>query len=94
MLVAGTLQAQVAESPIPSIVHKDGRYALFVDGAPYLILGTEAQNLRSGEHLAVARGRVGGHGIPERQHHRNSGLLGPVRAPARGSTTMPRSTGC
>ena len=44
-LVAGQLYAQVQvkeqERPIPRIVQKDGRYALFVDDAPYLILGTE-----------------------------------------------------
>ena len=44
-LVVGPLCAQVQvkeqERPIPRIVQKDGRYALFVDGAPYLILGTE-----------------------------------------------------
>jgi hypothetical protein len=43
-LAASTLQAQVAESPIPSIVHKDGRYALFVDGAPYLVLAAQTRN--------------------------------------------------
>ena len=44
-LVAGPLYAQVQvkeqERPIPRIAQKDGRYALFVDDAPYLILGTE-----------------------------------------------------
>jgi hypothetical protein len=44
-LFAGPLYAQVQvkeqERPIPRIVQKDGRYALFVDDAPYLILGTE-----------------------------------------------------
>jgi hypothetical protein len=44
-LFAGPLYAQVQvkeqERPIPRIVQKDGRYALFVDHAPYLILGTE-----------------------------------------------------
>jgi hypothetical protein len=30
--------------PIPSIVRKDGRAALMVDGAPYLILGVQANN--------------------------------------------------
>jgi hypothetical protein len=40
-LVVGTLQAQVEERPLPRLVQKDGRYALFVDDAPYLILGTE-----------------------------------------------------
>src|SRR5256885_168828 len=31
-------------SDLPHIVQKDGRYALFVDGAPYLILGAQAHN--------------------------------------------------
>jgi hypothetical protein len=30
--------------PIPRLVQKDGRYALFVDGAPYLILGAQINN--------------------------------------------------
>jgi beta-galactosidase GanA len=30
--------------PIPHLVQKDGRYALFVDGAPFLILGAQANN--------------------------------------------------
>ena len=28
-----------AEAPVPKIVSKDGRHALMVDGAPFLILG-------------------------------------------------------
>src|ERR1700689_1980941 len=39
-----TLQAQEKERPIPQIVKKDGRYALMVDGAPYLMLGAQAHN--------------------------------------------------
>ncbi|MGA2193878.1 MAG: DUF5597 domain-containing protein [Bryobacteraceae bacterium] len=38
------LTAQVKEQPIPSVVKKDGRYALFVDGAPYLMLGAQVHN--------------------------------------------------
>jgi beta-galactosidase GanA len=37
-------QGQVPEHPIPSLVQQDGRYALLVDGAPYLILGAQANN--------------------------------------------------
>ena len=40
-LVASALLAQVEDHPIPRIVQKDGRFALFVDNAPYLILGIE-----------------------------------------------------
>ena len=36
--------AQVKERPIPRLVKKDGRYALFVDDAPYLILGAQVNN--------------------------------------------------
>src|SRR5450759_3070972 len=49
--VAATLHAQVAtppaqvkERPIPRLVKKDGRYALMVDGAPYLMLGAQTHN--------------------------------------------------
>jgi hypothetical protein len=41
------LAAQVKEHPIPHIVEKDGRYALFVDDAPYLILGAQVHNSSS-----------------------------------------------
>jgi beta-galactosidase GanA len=36
--------AQVKERPLPRLAHKDGRYALMVDGAPFLILGAQANN--------------------------------------------------
>src|ERR1039457_5286364 len=49
--VAATLPAQVAappaqvkERPLPRLVKKDGRYALMVDGAPYLMLGAQTHN--------------------------------------------------
>ena len=48
-LFAGRMLAQVEvkgqERPIPHIVQKDGRYALFVDDAPFLILSIEDQEL-------------------------------------------------
>jgi hypothetical protein len=37
-------QARGDDGSIPRIVEKDGRYALFVDGAPYLILGAQVGN--------------------------------------------------
>jgi beta-galactosidase GanA len=36
--------AQVTAVPVPRIVAKDGRYALMVDGAPYLMLGAQVNN--------------------------------------------------
>ena len=39
-----TLPAQVQGDPIPRVVKKDGRFALFVDGAPYLMLGAQVHN--------------------------------------------------
>jgi beta-galactosidase GanA len=42
--VAITLHAQVKEQPIPRVIEKDGRYALMVDGAPFLMLGAQAHN--------------------------------------------------
>ncbi len=44
-LVVVTLHAQVKECPLPRLVQKDGRFALFVDDAPFLILGVEDQDL-------------------------------------------------
>jgi Domain of unknown function (DUF5597)/Beta-galactosidase len=37
-------RALAEEHPIPSIVEKDGRYALLVDGAPFLVMGAQANN--------------------------------------------------
>ncbi len=42
--MALTLRAQVKERPIPRVVKKDGRFALFVDDAPYLMLGAQVHN--------------------------------------------------
>jgi beta-galactosidase GanA len=36
--------AQMKERPIPRFVKKDGRYALFVDDAPYFVLGAQTNN--------------------------------------------------
>jgi hypothetical protein len=38
------LDAQVKEAPLPRLVKKDGRYALFVDDAPFLMLGAQINN--------------------------------------------------
>ncbi len=46
-LVAAPLQAQTEPHPIPHIVKKDGRFALFVDDAPYLMLGAQVHNSSS-----------------------------------------------
>jgi hypothetical protein len=43
-LFAGQLYAKTAESPIPRLVKQDGRYALLVDGAPFLMLGAQSNN--------------------------------------------------
>ena len=44
LAAAGLLYAQTAERPLPRVVQKDGRYALMVDGAPYLMLGAQSHN--------------------------------------------------
>jgi len=36
--------AQSSYSSLPRLVHQNGRYALFVDGAPYLMLGAQINN--------------------------------------------------
>ena len=41
---AASLRAQVEERPLPRLVKKDGRFALFVDDAPYLMLGAQVHN--------------------------------------------------
>ena len=75
-LVIGTLHAQVAERPIPRLVQKDGRFALFVDDAPFLILGVEDQDLGLESTWPSHPKRLGCHGIPACQHDRNTDLLG------------------
>src|SRR5208337_2478732 len=42
--VVATLHAQVKEHPIPRVMKKDGRYALLVEDAPYLMLGAQVHN--------------------------------------------------
>jgi hypothetical protein len=39
-----TLHAQVKERSLPRLMKKDGRYALLVDDAPYLMLGAQVHN--------------------------------------------------
>jgi beta-galactosidase GanA len=43
-LCAGKLQAQADNNPLPHLVTQDGRHALIVDGAPFLILGAQCHN--------------------------------------------------
>ncbi|ESQ83135.1 hypothetical protein AEAC466_14830 [Asticcacaulis sp. AC466] len=38
------VKASTATSPIPHLVQTDGKYALIVDGAPFLVLGGQANN--------------------------------------------------
>ncbi len=41
---ASAAYAQAVANPMPKLVEKDGRWALMVDGAPYLILGDQVNN--------------------------------------------------
>ncbi len=43
-IATAALYAQVKEAPLPRLVKKDGRFALFVDDAPFLILGAQINN--------------------------------------------------
>src|SRR5581483_4705189 len=43
-VLAGVAPSAAAEPTLPHFVHKEGRHALFVDGAPYLILGAQVHN--------------------------------------------------
>ncbi len=43
-LGAGNLRAQADKNPLPHLVTQDGRHALIVDGAPFLILGAQCHN--------------------------------------------------
>ncbi|WP_188772505.1 DUF5597 domain-containing protein [Novosphingobium endophyticum] len=41
---SGPLHASDAQTPLPRLESRDGRHALIVDGAPYLMLGAQANN--------------------------------------------------
>src|SRR3954469_13843434 len=43
-LLGASATAQATDHSLPRIVHPDGRYALLVDGAPYLVLGAQVNN--------------------------------------------------
>jgi len=43
-LLAFPAIAWSADAPLPRLVQKDGRYALLVDGAPFLVLGAQVNN--------------------------------------------------
>jgi beta-galactosidase GanA len=43
-LLAARAPAQAAAPALPRLVQKDGRYALLVDGAPFLMLGAQVNN--------------------------------------------------
>jgi beta-galactosidase GanA len=45
LLLLGACAARAASTaPLPEIVHKDGRHALMVDGAPFFMLGAQVNN--------------------------------------------------
>jgi beta-galactosidase GanA len=44
VVLTGCLTAQADDSMLPHLVQKDGRHALIVDGAPFLILGAQSNN--------------------------------------------------
>lgn len=44
LLTAGSGAIQVSAAELPRLIEKDGRHALLVDGAPYLVLGIQANN--------------------------------------------------
>jgi hypothetical protein len=46
-LLVAALHAQTEERPLPRLAHKDGRYALMVDDAPYLVLAAQTRNSSS-----------------------------------------------
>ena len=43
-LCVNAARAQADNNPLPHLVTKDGRHALIVDGAPFLILGAQCHN--------------------------------------------------
>ncbi len=47
LALAGAAPAAAQSTELPRIVSRDGRHALFVDGAPYLMLGAQVNNSSS-----------------------------------------------
>ena len=43
-LCAANARAQADNNPLPHLVSRDGRHALIVDGAPFLLLGAQCHN--------------------------------------------------
>lgn len=44
VLALWTSHGQAADATLPRLIQKDGRFALLVDGAPYLVLGAQVNN--------------------------------------------------
>lgn len=44
LAAAGSVFGQSASSPLPVLIHKNGRHALLVDGKPFFMLGGQAHN--------------------------------------------------
>jgi hypothetical protein len=42
--LSGVFYAQGQDQSLPRLVHENGRHALMVDGAPYLVLGAQINN--------------------------------------------------
>lgn len=74
LLWKGASSAVAADGP--HIEHKDGRYALFVDDKPYLVLAGQIHN--SSAWPSELPPGLGVDGCPAREHRRGSGLLGAV----------------
>ena len=80
LVLAGGLTAQASDPSLPHLVRKEGRHALVVDGAPFLILGGQCHNSSAWPAtLPVVWSAIDD---APRQHPRGAGLLGAVRAGA------------
>ncbi len=79
-LIASGLSALTAQPQLPRVVQKDGRYALFVDGAPFLILGAQVNSPSAWPAMLPKVWLY--HRLPARQYCRDTRLLGAVRTRA------------
>ena len=92
VITVGSQVRRVLDPTLPRIVEKDGRYALMVDGAPFLVLGAQINN--SSAWPAVDVEGLADDGVAPSKHCRSARSTGRYWSPSKASSTTLRSTCC